>query len=312
MGKNTARAGSGALRPAACSSAAAALFLATTPAWAQPAPAGAQPPPPSPPTTQPAPLPASEAAPATTQPGAGSSNGYGLTAAPVGAATERQGLPRFAPIIRGGLLVGGSGTWKSSCDGNNCDSSSTDSLDYSHKVAFAVSADFLWRLGSIVRLGPGLMYVGGESVKLESGRVLYPNNKSDPSIGSDLAIDAVLEFAPQVADTVWLAPRLQLGMGVLFPGGDLNDYYDYQKSYCTNSGQLDGCDSVGNASVGWHAGVGFGVVFSVSNSVRLRGDVFAQYYAFKLYGVQVKPPVDAKYAENIASTRGFLFFGIEF
>lgn len=315
MGKNTIY-GRKAI-PTACALAAGALMLASS-AAAQPAPAGGAPAPSTqPPPAQPAPMPAAQPAPAAAPaPGGGqparaqSNQGYGLVAAHAGAAPERQGLPPFSAVVHAGLLLGGSGSLKYTCNGSYCSSMPSETTDYSHKVAFALGADFLWRLGSIVRLGPGVMFVPGQSVTLESNKVLEPNNTHEPGIGSDMAIDAVLEIVPQVSDTVWLAPRLQAGLGVFFPGSDLGDYLDSTKQGC-NTTQFDGCDSINSTDIGWHAGLGFGVIFAVSDLVRLRADVLAQYYSFNLYTVKAKT-VDFKASEDVSSSRGFLLLGVEF
>lgn len=225
---------------------------------------------------------------------------------------ERQHLPVFAPIVHAGLLLFGSGTLKDTCNGPSCTSTDGQSADYSHQVAFALDADFLWRLGSLVRLGPGVMFVTGQSVKLQSGKVfiLSPyNTKTEPSIGSDLAIDAVVEIDPQVSGKVWLAPRVQGGMGLLLPSGDLSDRLNYLNGYCPST--YDGCNSVSGAHFGWHAGLGFGVVYALNSLVRLRADVLAQYYSFSLFSIQ-QTADGTKYTEGISSSRGFLFLGAEF
>lgn len=309
-----ASAACGAVRLAALACAAGALLFAA-PIHAQPVATDAQPaqsPPPAP-AARPGPASASpppgapeQAAPATAQP---AGTGYGLVVPPPVTPRPRLALPRSAVILRGSLLTTGSGTLKDSCS-SGCTS---DSLSYTHNVAIALSADFLWKLASVVRLGPELMYVVGESVSM-SGTGL-PTNVSgnnivgtlSPSFGSDLALDAVLEIAPQVARTVWAAPRVQLGGGVIFPGGDLGHYLDLLKSACKADG-YGGCDAIGSPAVGWNAGLGFGVIFAVSKSVRLRGDLLAQYYSFSLFTVH--GGVDS--SESISSSRYFLAFGVEF
>jgi hypothetical protein len=56
-------------------------------------------------------------------------------------------------------------------------------------------------------------------------------------------------------------------------------------------------------------GLGVGVMFPVSPSVRLRGDAMFQYYKINLYTIEGG---GLKAEENVTGSRGFLMAGAEF
>ena len=57
-------------------------------------------------------------------------------------------------MLRAGLLVSGSGEDQLECSGDIGAGLCTDSdSDYDHNIAFLLGADFLWTVGSVVRLG---------------------------------------------------------------------------------------------------------------------------------------------------------------
>jgi hypothetical protein len=217
-------------------------------------------------------------------------------------------LKTFSFGLRAGLLLGGSGTNKVDCTSGDCSSITAGENDYNHRVSGAFALDFLWKVGSIIRLGPGLAFVAPSSITLKN----VPSEFEKYEVGSDLSIDFVLEVVPRVGPAAWLAPRFQLGPTVLFPSGDLKDSLNALKDTCNTSG-ASGCDSIGGPRPGFNIGLGFGALFGVGDSVRLRADLLAQYYVINLYTTTIDTSFGSfEASRNVGGSRFFLLGGVEF
>lgn len=87
------------------------------------------------------------------------------------------------------------------------------------------------------------------------------------------------------------------------------DSQNVTKNDCTNSA-MSGCDSVDNPHLGYNLGLGFGAMFAVSPSVRLRVDTLYQYYSINLYNVSATD-ANATLTLDASGSRYFLFAGME-
>ncbi|MCK6537154.1 MAG: hypothetical protein L6Q84_29650 [Polyangiaceae bacterium] len=271
----------------------AAAPVAPPPSATAPGPTAA-PPPAAPPPVAPSPAP-----PPGTPPGA-PPPGYGP--APVAEPPPPQKQPHrlgsvaFVPR----LMLGVFGSGEIACDGSAC--GATSDLDYDHQTDFGIGADVLFQVGSALRLGPGIAYLPEYDIEPD-----VPG-ANDFTVGSDLDVSFVIEAAIPVSPQVWIVPRGQLGVKALMPSGDLEDVLDATKATC-ESGGLSGCDSLEGARPGVQLGLGVGVMFPVSPSVRLRGDAMFQYYKINLYTIEGG---GLKAEENVTGSRGFLMAGAEF
>ncbi|MFW5741346.1 MAG: hypothetical protein ACOC1F_13380 [Myxococcota bacterium] len=200
------------------------------------------------------------------------------------------------------MIVGGGGADSVECDGSDC-GFPDGHWDYDHNSAFLLGADLLWTAGSTIRLGPGLQF--GSTAQVE------PGSSQDVEVGSDVSLNFVLEAMFPVGETVWLGPRGQLGAIVLIPSGDKEDYLEARKDVCEGN-NLDNCDVFDGPYYGLNFALGGGVVFAVSDSVRLRADVMAQGYAIHVYSWEPSNDGDASITETLAGTRTYLLGGVEF
>src|SRR5262249_32169849 len=117
---------------------------------------------------------------------------------------------------------------------------------------------------------------------------------------------------PRVGPGVWLVPRGELGATVLFPTGDLDTYLNTLKDAC-NTSNSTGCDSFGGPRPGFNAGLGFGALFAVSPSVRLRADLLAQFYVINLYtGESPSGFGGSQISRSLTGSRFYLKGGVEF
>jgi hypothetical protein len=199
-------------------------------------------------------------------------------------------------------LLGGSGTNDFKCEGD-CTVSNIPGTDYSHRIGGRFTADFLFKAGPLIRLGPGLGFVPPASIKNDGETFTR-------EVGSDLAIDFIFEVVPRVGPGVWLVPRGELGLTVLIPAPELRDSLEAR---CLALGASN-CGSAGDARPGFNAGLGFGALFAVSDSVRLRADLLAQFYVVNLstYEATTSFLGSTTIAHNVSGSRFFLLGGIEF
>jgi hypothetical protein len=214
-------------------------------------------------------------------------------------------LKSFSVGLKAGLMMGGSGTNK--CTSGDCSLiDSNNEVGYTHKVSGGFGADFLWKIGSLVRLGPGAFFVFPSSIERDTPA------SSSYEVGSDLSIDFVLELAPRVSSAVWLVPRAEIGGTALFPSGDLDNDLRTLRDLCNQSG-ASGCESVGGVRFGGNGGLGFGALFGVGESVRLRADLLAQLYVVNIYSAQLPSSIGGgNVSRSVGGSRFFLKGGVEF
>jgi hypothetical protein len=202
--------------------------------------------------------------------------------------------------------MGGSGTNK--CTEGDCSvffpTDDAGDFDYTHRASGGLGAEVLWKLGSLIRLGPGLFYV------LPSGVDFARGGKSD--LGSDLSLDFIFEVAPRVGPATWLLPRAQFGGTLLFPSGELDAFLTDMEDACMDRGD-SGCESISGPRPGVNGGLGFGVLSAITDSVRLRMDLLAQLYLVSLYSANAPASFGGTpVSRTVGGSRFFLLGGIEF
>jgi hypothetical protein len=199
------------------------------------------------------------------------------TEPPAGAVPREAEIKAFAFVPRLGVQFLGNGSL--GCSGSEC---GADSLDYDLSNAVAISFDFLFRVGDLLRLGPGLMYTNTMDWQ-PSGQ------SSHTEMGNLTDLNFVAELIPRVSPKVWLVPRLQLGLTVYNASGTADTNESASKASCNSSNTSgvteSGCDSIGSPHLGFNIGAGFGVLFATGSAVRIRIDLLADYYKFNLFDV---------------------------
>jgi len=174
--------------------------------------------------TSPAPAPQPRYAPAVSPSEPGTELMDLATDAPERAVPREAQIKTFAFVPRIGVQFLGNGSVDAQCTGSTCTAAS-DSQDYDLSQAFAIGFDFLFRVGDLLRLGPGLAYThtmdwqgSGESSHTEMG------NLTD--------LNFVAELIPRVSPTVWLVPRLQLGLTLYNASGTADTDESTSKASC--------------------------------------------------------------------------------
>jgi hypothetical protein len=185
-------------------------------------------------------------------------------------------IKTFSFVPRLGMQLGGSGSFSTSCDGPNCGATTAPGADYSLGMAFALSADFLFKIGSLFRLGPGLMYTHTMHVTED-----VPGATS-VEMGSLTNFEFVTEVVPKVGESVWLVPRLQMGLSMYNASGESADAETANQTSCSSSGLIDGCDTYKSPHFGFNFGAGFGVMFAAGPMLRVRFDSLVEYYYLML------------------------------
>ncbi len=224
------------------------------------------------------------------------------TPAPAPAPAEEAKIKTFSFVPRIGLQLGGSGTAEDKCDGSDCTGYTNTSTDYDLKTAFSIGADFMFKLGDLFRIGPGFLYTTTMDVKASGAT-------SNTELGSIVDVNFVAEVIPRVSPTVWLVPRVQLGLSVLNASGDMKTALDNGKTTCLNNAYT-GCDSFDNPHVGFNLGLGFGAMFAVAPTIRLRVDTMYEYYSISVYSYSA-PGLDANVTGSASGGRYFLLAGME-
>ena len=224
-------------------------------------------------------------------------------ASPSAETDDSNGLPPFSVVVRGGMIIEGSGDDRLECDGSDCPPNFDYDADFDHKTAFMLGADFLFTAGSIVRLGPGFQIGNNMVVELQ-------RTKEEVEVGSDVSVHFALEGDYPMGDGVWVGPRVQLGLGILRTSGDMKDFLEASKESCESKGQND-CDSFDGPYPGGNFGMGAGVIAAVGESVRLRADLMIQSYLFMLYSWDADDS-DATVTEKFLGTRVYAMGGVEF
>ena len=214
-------------------------------------------------------------------------------------------LKGFLVIPHLGLLVAGNGAMSRQCDASNCPDGLDGVAGYAHEKAILISADFLWQLGPYFRIGPSIQYTIASD--------LDPDTSTEPKyeIGPMAGLDFVAELSARVGPTSWLVPRVQLGLMLVDPQGDLDNTLTATQALCESAETIDNCDSLDGARVGIEFGLGFGGLFALSDTVRLRADGLAQLYSLRLYKLH-----DAAQDQDLSLTatgaRFMLLGGMEF
>lgn len=239
---------------------------------------------------------------------AGAASDSDVAVAPTAAAASgthtQDDLPFVAPVLRLGLLAYGRGEEKNGCSGA-CAGFAPDNASYSHGPALGVGGEALFTVFERWRFGPSLFYVLPNHVDIDGASGSF-------GIGSDLTLDVATEFAPRVATRFRILPRIQGGLLVLFPGGELESSLDEARAGCP-SNVVHGCSSVGDTRVGWNLAVGAGALYSALPHLRVRADVLAQYYSVGLYDVSStlgRNPIDV--SEHLSGGRLFVTVGAEY
>jgi hypothetical protein len=220
----------------------------------------------------------------------------------------------FSFVPRVGLQLGGGGTFKQGCDGNACTLAGVDtvSTDYSLETAFAIGADFLFKVHDLVRIGPGIFHTFTTKAT--------PSGQASQETGSFTELNFVGEVTPRVSPIVWLIPRLQVGMAMFNASGPFGDLLTAQKNQCSTDaadasaagGSITGCDSFGNPHVGYDIGAGFGAMFAVGPTIRLRTDFLYEYYSVGVGEESASAGSDSLTLNwRLSGSRYFLLAGME-
>ena len=220
-----------------------------------------------------------------------------------GTGTAAPRIPFVAPVVHLGLLPYGRGQDENGCSGA-CAGFAANDASYQHGVAFGFGAEALFTVLDVLRFGPSLFYVLPNHVDLDGAKDHF-------GVGSDLGIDLVVEAAPAVTRTLRLVPRLQGGITVLFPGGQLAQDLDAVRAVCPDG--ASGCDGVTGAHVGFNIGVGVGALYTFSEHLRFRADLLVQYYTVNLYSVGARllgNGIDV--SERLSGGRSFILLGAEY
>jgi len=218
-------------------------------------------------------------------------------------------IKTFSFVPRLGVQVGGGGSVDGECAGSLCATATSVSHDYDLSSAFAISFDFLFKAGKLVRLGPGLMYTHTMDIQ-------YSGSSVHTELGNLTDIDAVLELIPQVGPSVWLVPRFQLGLTSFNASGTAETGEKEDKASClasSSSVTFSGCDSIDSPHIGYNIGTGFGVLIGTGSAVRFRIDTLLNYYSF---GVEEGSATDsygatATFKTSLSGTRYLLLAGLE-
>ena len=226
-----------------------------------------------------------------------------IAAPPENPKRERADVPPlFAAIPRLGLVAYGAGDQHLQCSGN-CAGFAGTKTPYTHDPAFTLGIDALFAPIPQLRAGVTWQYTLVNEVAIP--------DRSGFEVGNDWSADAVVEGFFPFAGRWALAPRLQGGVIVLEPLGDLQKYISgLRDEFCPILG--DGCTIPDGARVGWNLGGGAGVSFRAHDHVRVRFDATVQYYAFTLYTVSASllgQHIEAY--ETLAGARLFLTLGAE-
>jgi hypothetical protein len=210
-------------------------------------------------------------------------------------------LPKFSVVIRPAIALHGKGEVDDSCDGD-CAGIAASDKPFDNRASFGGSVDFMGTVGRLVRMGLGLFYVAPYEVDLDGVAESY-------ELGSDFSMDFVFEFTPRLAPGVWLLPRVQTGLTVLFPAGDFADELERLADLC-EAASVGDCGKIEGLKPGLNLGVGFGGLFLASESFGLRADLLFQAYAINVFTVE-SDSLDVSASRNIVGTRLFVLAGVE-
>lgn len=177
--------------------------------------------------------------------------------------------------------------------------------------AFAFGADFMFRVGDLFRIGPGLLHTLTSEVELQN---LYQD------AGSLTEINFVAEVIPRVSPTIWLVPRAQVGIALFNASGPLKTDINTAKAICAADesdapaypGVKVECSNFDNPHLGFDLGVGFGAMFALSPTVRVRADAMYEYFRFSLGKEKISGTgVDFQQSTSLSGNRYLLLAGLE-
>jgi hypothetical protein len=199
------------------------------------------------------------------------------------------------------MLIGGSGEVDSECRGSGC--IDFDDADYDEDSGFGFGADFMGHVTPQLRLGGGFLFVPSTRIDLDRG--------PDYDLGSDLALQVVVEGVFDVGPKLALAVRGQGGLIGLFVGGDLEDQIDEDSELCRDA-SFD-CKVAEGPFFGWTLGGGAGVILDLGR-VALRADLMLSWYRVKVYGASLTLPTgsEAELTQFAGGNRVLLMAGLEF
>jgi len=219
-------------------------------------------------------------------------------------------IQTFSFVPRLGLQVSGTMTEEGKCEGSSCYTTTASDYDFDVKTAFAIGADFMFKVGNLVRIGPGFLHTFTTDVSLA--------NQPKIELGSLTEINFVAELIPRVSPTVWLVPRLQLGATVFNASGPAKTAIDGAKASCAadqatyaSDGATISCSNYDNPHVGYNLGLGFGTLFAVAPDVRLRADAFYEYFNFGIGTEEGTGAADFKGTDTMSGSRFLLMVGVE-
>ncbi|RYZ05967.1 MAG: hypothetical protein EOO73_17610 [Myxococcales bacterium] len=222
------------------------------PAAAAP-PIVSSPPPPPPPV---APLPASPALPRAAVP-AWSSEPSALRDAGTFVLVGHLGVELFGAGHREDEL----------CDTGDCQSAS--SVEFSDKSPVVLGVDGLFHATRGLRLGLGYWLVPYSAMGAE------PNRGTTFHIGSEHALNAIIEGLAPLRPNLALALRVHAGPRLLITGGDLAQSLDSFLSACSRM-PVDHCEADKGPFFGGQAGTAVGLLFG--SRVRARLDLAVERY----------------------------------
>jgi hypothetical protein len=212
--------------------------------------------------------------------------------APTIAAQEKT-PPSVYIVPKIGLRAGGTFTRQLKCSGSTrCSSLNTSSIDLDDKSEPGFGADVLFPVTPKIRVGGGLFYVTETKAEYQ-GR--------SGKLGTDMSLHGIVEGVFPVSPVVSFTVRAQLGLLMLFPGGDLKDEIDSNKRLCGSSCSVD--DGPYKA---FTYGVGGGVLVDVGG-FGLRGDVL--YQAFTSMTVEKVSGGGAEASYDVSGHRIWLLVG---
>jgi hypothetical protein len=224
----------------------------------------------------------------------------------------------FSFVPRIGIQLGGSGSGERNCEGTLCGDANSavpevfgsGSSDFDLKTGFVVGADFMFKVHDLIRIGPGLLHTFTTD--------MTPDGGSSQEMGSLTEFNFVGEVIPKVSPTVWLVPRIQVGMMMFNASGASKDGMTAYKNYCSdlaaNSGAtVNGCNSFDNPHLGYDVGAGFGVMFAVGPTIRLRADALYEHFSVSGGSMDVTSPAGdtLKQTYTASANRYFLMGGLE-
>jgi hypothetical protein len=170
-----------------------------------------------------------------------------------------------------GVEMFGSGSREDElCDNGNCQPAVN--TDFKDKSPVVLGVDGLFHATRGLRLGLGYWLVPYSAVGAE------PNKATTIHIGSEHALNAVIEGIAPLRPNLALALRAQGGPRILISGGDLADGLDSFLSACSRM-PVDHCEADKGPFFGGQFGTTVGMIFG--NRVRARFDLGVERYFVK-------------------------------